>query len=79
MGGGQQFESQSDPKPPSLGVWLFLAHRSQHRLGIARTLNQDQKKALWSIEIQEKAGARQELGVAFEMDHATMHTRGHHP
>ena len=23
-GGGQRFKSRSDPKPPSLGVWLFL-------------------------------------------------------
>ena len=37
-GGVQQFESLSDPKSPSLGIWFYL---SQYRLGIARTLNKD--------------------------------------
>ena len=42
-GRDQRFESRSDPKSPSLGSGCFLSNWSQHRLGIVRTLNRDQK------------------------------------
>ena len=43
-GGGQRFQSQSDPKSPSLGVWLFLVQSVTVQAGHSSDVKQRQKK-----------------------------------
>ena len=43
-GVGQRFKSRSDPKPPSLGVWLFIDILYIVAVVIVRTINSRTKK-----------------------------------
>ena len=42
--GGGQFKSQSDPKSPSLGVWLFLVQSVTVQVEHSSDVKQRQKK-----------------------------------
>ena len=44
-GGGQEFKSQSDPKSPSLGVWLFLVQSVTVQVEHGSDVKQGPKKS----------------------------------
>ena len=48
-GGGQEFKSQSDPKSPSLGVWLFLVQSVTVQVEHSSDVKQKPKKKLYLI------------------------------
>ena len=71
-GGGQQFESWSDPKSPSLRVWLFLgqsvtvpARNSLEVKQRPKTMEIPRKLEIWNIMSMNKPTYEQKTDTIF--------------